>query len=530
MTGIPGPCFNAQVSQLSLKQVLSTLGSLDASSLQKLSLSDIQTLMFILNKNLSAVATCDAPSLESNASCSNPHPTSAVIQHISNEPLPSAAGAEMAPTTMAVPSELQLSTSTVPILPIPWQDPQLSSAFTSEQDSPQTSIPVVENSSILPILQPDPEMLKDIGLPNTDIVSFADMLTSNNPCDNRKTFPSRIQMPASLSGIPQPEDSNNAAGNSFAPSKPSEVEEDLNRQKGDFIQCEVGRAMELYRSTHPAPQRSATTTDVYASTDNYYTLDSCNDIGNVRPLVDLGSLAETGCVQKSTIHVDIGHLSSQSPFINPTHPRANITLAGLNQEPAMSLDPHHSGTVPYYTPSLLDDVDGTPHFDGFTSAVAPVYHDWNCWNNTEYSARMLQQDLDDFDEVLRQVTFAHEEEEREEEEKKRRLCLEGIHGNFGADSTFYEQYAHTAGKWSPSCSDWNGTVENGEHDLIVSIPLTKVTPKSALTHGKRKSRKRKLEDRDDIGGGAQLKKKKKKYIPAMFAVFISSDESETDLD
>ena len=381
---------------------------------------------------------------------------------------------------------------------------------------------VAEYLSDLPLLQPDPEMLKEIGLPSTDIVSFADTLlsTSNSLYDNCT--------PTSQSGVLLPEDANNTVAT-------GDVEEQLNRQKSDYIQCEVDRGIELYCSTHPAPQQSATISDIDASTDNCYTLDSRIGMGDIRPPGDLDSLAVTGCVQKSTIHVDVGHLNSQSPFIDPTHPSANITLTELNQEPAMSLDPHHSGTFPYDTwPSFLDDVDGTTHSDSFTRAMAPVCGDWDYWNDPEYSARWLQLDLDDFDEVVREVTFAHEQEDREEEERKKRLCLEethSTHGDFGTNSPVYYQRAHTGGKWSPSCSDWNELVGNGEHD----------TPKSALKHdetkvpqGKKRSRKRMLDDRDDIRGvpgpeEVQLKKKRK-YIPAVFSVFMNSDESETDLD
>jgi len=206
---------------------------------------------------------------------------------------------------------------------------------------------VPEISSELPILQPDAEMLKEIGLPNTDIVSFADMLlsTSNNLCDNCKT---QIKLPTSQSGVPLPEGAGNTAGNGFTPSNSptptatDKVEEEINRQRSsrlDFVRHEVDQAIELYRSTHPAPPQRATinNVDINGSTDNYYTMDSCNGMDNMRPLVDLGSLAVTGCVQKSTLYVDMGHLRSQSSFIDPIQPRANTTLAELNQEPTVSL-------------------------------------------------------------------------------------------------------------------------------------------------------------------------------------------------
>ena len=326
--------------------------------------------MLILNKNPAAVTTANTQDPEIISPISNPHPISGVIQQVSNEPLPTAAGGEMAPTVTAVPSDLQTSTSTAPILPSQFQDSLPMQSPTSEQsildvnlesfseDFLQPSTPiqpgVADIWSDLPILQPDAEMLEEIGLPNTDIVSFTDSLlsTASNLCDNCKT---QIQQPASLSGVHLPEDTNNTAGNGFTtPTVTDKIEEELNRQK-------------------------------------------------------------------STIYIDMGHLSSQSAFIDPMHPRANITLAKLNQEPVVSLDPHRSAIAQYHTPTpSLDDVDGTPHSDSFTRAIAPVYCDWNCWNDPEYASRMLQQDLEDFDEILHEVTSTHEQEQREEEERKRK--------------------------------------------------------------------------------------------------------------
>ena len=421
VTGTPRPGFLVSDAQISsLEQLLSTLSSLDATSLQKFSLGDIQNLMLILNKNpAAAVTTANTQDPKTISPISNPHPTSAVIQQVSKEPLPSAAGAEMESTVTAVPSDLQTLTSTAPTLPSPFlEDPlpmQLSTTPTSEQsildvdledlqtstftapilpspfedplpmqsptseqsildvnlesfseDFLQSSTPIQPGDadiwSDLPILQPDPGMLEEIGLPNTDIVSFADSLlsTTSNLCDNCKT---QIQQLASPSGVPLPEDTNNTAGNGSCSSTltvTDKIEEELNRQKLDFVRCEVDRAIELYHSTHPAPPQSAISNDIDGSTDDCYTLDNGSGMGNMRPLVDLGSLVETGSVQKSTIHIDMGHLSSQSTFIDPMHPRANVTLAELNKEPAGSLDPHHSATAQYHTPSL-DDVDGTPH-------------------------------------------------------------------------------------------------------------------------------------------------------------------------
>ena len=575
VAGAPGPSFSVSDAQLSpspVKQLLSTLGSLDATSLQKLSVSDIQTLMFILNKNQEAVATANTPNLEFIASTSNPQPSSAVMQQVSKNLLPSTVGAEMATTNTAVSSEPKLPTYSAPIHPTLFQDPlpaptadvlsseslyqdipmQLNSTTASEdsiqqvnlQESfyeafshPSTPVPpqVAEISSDLPILQPDPEMLEEIGLPNTDIVSFADMLlsTSNNLCDNCKT---EIKQPASH-GVPLPEDANRTAGNSFTPSSsvtPPEVEEELNRQKSDFIRREVDRAIELYRSTHPAPPQNGTSNDIVASTDSYYTLDGCNGMGNIRPLVDLGSLAVTGCVQKSTIYVDMGHLNSKSPFIDPLHPRANTTLAELNQEPVASLDPHHSATAPYHTPSLLDDVDGIPHTDSFTKAIAPVYCDRTYWNDPEEDAKWLQLDLEDIDEILDNVTSVPEQEKGEEEEKQRRLCARNMHNNSGSSNVVDSCHNHTSGKWVTLYPE---VVEEGENEqekqeaLIVSIPLNKVTLKSAskchnrkVLEGKRRSRKRKLEDHDDITGGPEQMKKMKVFWPSS----LNSDESETD--
>lgn len=126
VAGAPGLAFSVSDAQLSpspVKQLLSTLGSLDATSLQKLSLSDIKTLMFILNKNQEAVATANTPSLESIASTSNPQPSSSVMQQVSKNLLPSTVGAEMATTNTAVSSETKLPTYSAPIHPTLFEDP-----------------------------------------------------------------------------------------------------------------------------------------------------------------------------------------------------------------------------------------------------------------------------------------------------------------------------------------------------------------------------------------------------------------------
>ena len=584
-----GPGFSvsdAQISQSSLEHLLSTLNSLDATSLQKFSLGDIQNLMLILNKNPAAKANTQNLESIAIAPICNPHPTSAVIQQVSKEPLPSAAGTEMVSTVMAVPSDLQTLTSTAPtlptpiledplpatptseqsipevdledlqtstftapILPSPFQDPLPMQSPTSEQsildidlesiseDFPQPSTPIqpgiTDIWSDLPILQPDPEMLEEIGLTNADIVSFADSLlsTTSNLCNNCRT---QIQQPASPSGVPLPEVTNNTAGNGLTPSDSNDkIEEELNRQKLDFVRREVDQAIELYRSTHPALPQSAISNDIDGSIDDCYTLDNGSGMGNMRPLVDLGSLAETGSVQKSTIYIDMGHLSSQSAFIDPMHPRANVTLAELNKEPAGSLDPHHSATAQYHTPSL-DDVDGTPHSDSFTRAIAPVYCDWNCWNDPDYASRMLQQDLEDFDEILHEVTSAHEQEQREEEKRKRRLCTGKTRSNRHTSNvltSYHNQCEHTSGKWVTLYPDLSEVVENGENELekqIISIHPSKVTTMSAsrcnsrkVPHKNKGSRKRKLEGCDNITDGTE---QRKVFRPSS----LDSDESETD--
>jgi len=401
----------------------------------------------------------------------------------------------------------------------------ISEDFLQQNTPVQPGVP--EISSELPILQPDAEMLKEIGLPNTDIVSSADTLlsTSNNRCDNCKI---QIKLPTSQSGVPLPEDAGNTAGNGFTPSNSptptatDKVEEEINRQRSsrlDFVRHEVDQAIKLYHSTHPAPPQRATinNVDINGSTGNYYTLDSCNGMDNMRPLVDLGSLAVTGCVQKSTLYVDMGHLRSQRSFIDPIQPRANTTLAELNQEPTVSLDPHHSATAPYHHTPSLKDVDGNPHSDSFTRAIAPVYCDWNCWNDPEYTARMLQPNLEDFDEILHNVTAIHEQEQREEEKRKKRLCAGKTYSNPGTSNmvtSCHNQCDHTSGKWVP---DWSKVAENEQEKQeakIISIPLTKVTPRSASKCNNRKvlqekkwPRKRKLEDRYDVTGEPQQRKK-----------------------
>jgi len=127
-------------------------------------------------------------------------------------------------------------------------------------------------------------------------------------------------------------------------------------------------------------------------------------------------------------------------------------------------------------------VDGNPHSDSFTRAIAPVYCDCNCWNDPEYTARMLQQDLEDFDEILHNVTAIHEQEQREEEKRKKRLCAGKTYSNPGTSNmvtSCHNQCDHTSGKWVP---DWSKVADNEQEKQeakIISIPLTKVTPRSA---------------------------------------------------
>jgi len=147
--------------------------------------------------------------------------------------------------------------------------------------------------------------------------------------------------------------------------------------------------------------------------------------------------------------------------------------------------------------------------------------------------------LDDIDEILDNVTSVHEQEKRkeEEEEKQRRLCARNMHNNSGSSNVVDSCHNHTSGKWVTLYPDWSEVVEEGENEqekqeaLIVSIPLNKVTLKSTskchnrkVLEGKKRSRKRKLEDRDDITGGPEQMKKMKVFRPSS----LNSDESETD--
>ena len=223
-----------------------------------------------------------------------------------------------------------------------------------------------------------------------------------------------------------------------------------------------------------------------ACTDN---VEDCNSVCNMRQLVDLGTLAKTGSVQESTIYVDLGQLTSQNLLVEPAHPNTNITLAELNWDPAMPLDPYRSATAPYFSPSL-DNEDGIQHCDGFARAIAPVYCDWNCWNDSEYVARQLQEDQSDFGDVLHQVTVVQQNEEKEEKRKKRQCTektLNTANNSLNTASANHNQSEHTGGKWIPSLSDQNKENEQQDHKTLkTSILDTKMIPKSTLKRSARR--------------------------------------------
>ena len=286
------------------------------------------------------------------------------------------------------------------------------------------------HSSDIPIPQSDSDLLKDIYMePNTDIVSFANTTSAS----------------ANL-----------------------------------FDNC---------NSAYLIPPQSGTIDNgLGLLTVSTNSMEGCNSVCDVRQLVDLGTLAETGSVQESTIYVDLGQLTSQNLLTDPAHPKANITLAKLNWDPAMPLDPYHSATAAYFSPPL-DNVDGIPHSDSFARAIAPVYCDWNCWNDPEYVARQLHQDHSDFGDVLHQVIVVQQNEEKEERKKKRQ-CMEKAQSTPFVPNTasaYHNQSEHTGGKWIPSLSDLNKENEEGDDKTLnTSIPDTKVIPKSALKRSTRR--------------------------------------------
>ena len=178
--------------------------------------------------------------------------------------------------------------------------------------------------------------------------------------------------------------------------------EEFHRQRLDYLKHEIDCAIELYHSIHT----HATMDNGYGlstSADRFY---SCTAMGStVRQLVDIGTLV--GGIRKST---NKRHHGSQNFSIDPTYPRANVTL---NQKP---LDFYPSTTGRYCTPPL-NNTKGLLHSNSSVGTIAPVCSGCHCWNHPEHTAWQLQQDLDDFNEVLCRVTLAHE---RKESLKKKR--------------------------------------------------------------------------------------------------------------
>ena len=456
------------------------------------------------------------------------------------------------PTQTALTATIQQSSST--------QKAQLKS------DIPQAMTPEVMAPSKFPIFQPDIELLKEIGMElNTHVVSFANsLLTPTNPCDNvYYQFPaqagSKVSSPYEDDNVPlcnalsddtaevvspRSEDDNvplcNASSNDRAdkleavsprseddnvlctassegtdnrleaaslsenndrvpPSNTSMNDtdnEELHRQRLDYLKHEIDRTTELYHSIHTTPQ--------HATMDNGYGLSTsansfcCTAMGStVRQLVDIGTLVEIGGIRKST---NMRHHGSQNYSIDPTYPRANITLTELNQKP---LDFYPSATGHYCTPPL-NSTKGLLHSNSSVRTIAPVC---SGWNYPEHVAWQLQQDLDDFNEVLRRVTLAHERKECLKKKRDEKKCVKEVHCMPDIDGMCYN---HIGGKWSSSNCDLKSAVEVFESEeevergysdqeegegLTISIPLTKLYPVLTSYYNKRNvsCRKRKSE-------------------------------------
>ena len=379
------------------------------------------------------------------------------ISAVPSESLVSTEAGEKAHTITSVPSQIQVTTSIIPnSLLSPENQLPTQTALTAtiqqsstqqaqlKSDIPQAITPEVMASSNFPIFQPDVEMLKEIGMElNTDIVSFANsLLTPTNLCDNVyyqiKQSPaqagSKVSSPSEDDNVPlcnalsddtaevvspRSEDDNVSLYNGSSdgtdleaaslsenndrvpPSNTSMNSTDngeLHRQRLDYLKHEIDCAIELYHSIHT----HATLDNGYGlstSADSFY---SCTAMGStVRQLVDIGTIVEIGGIRKSTNKRQHG---SQNFSIDPTYPRANVTL---NQKP---LDFYPSATGRYCTPPL-NNTEGLLHSNSSVGTIAPVCSGCHCWNHPKHAAWQLQQDLDDFNEVLCQVKLAHERKE-----------------------------------------------------------------------------------------------------------------------
>lgn len=449
---------NAQVS-ISLDQLLSALASLDTTSLQN-----------VLNNNLPAAATT-VNTASVAAPSSIPQPDSALVFKQTS----SSVSPEKAPTITAVPSvsrelltrssftaEKALAISAVPsssstetvekahtITSVP---SQFQSIIPNSPLSPENPLPmqtaltaIIQQSSMqqtklkcdmppamtteaiasskFPILQPDVKMLKEIGMePNTDIVSFANsLLTPTNLCGNvySKQSPalagSKVPSLSEYDYVPLCSVSSDSTYDEFEAATLSENDrvpppsntsvngtdnEELHRQKLDYLKSEIDRATELYHSIHTTPQHATMDNGYGLSTTSAGSFHSCSDMGRT--------------VRHLRYH------ASQNFSADPTYSRANITLTELNRK---CLDFHPSATA-HYSTSPLDSTSEILHPN--TSVGTLVYSDCHCWSDPDHVALQLQQDLDDFDEVLCRVTLAHEIKERLKKRRDEKQCVEKV--------------------------------------------------------------------------------------------------------
>lgn len=363
---------------------------------------------------------------------------------------------EKAHAITSVPSQFQLTTSIIPNSPPSPENPlptQTALTATIQQsstqqtqlkcDMPPAMTTEVIASSKLPILQPDVKMLKEIGMePNTDIVSFANsLLTPTNLCGNvySKQSPAlagskvpslsedgnvplcNISSDGKLEAVsPRSEDdiplcniSSDSTDDKFeaatlseddrVPPKNTSVNgtdnEELHRQRLDYLKLEIDRATELYHSIHTTPQHATKDNGYGLSTTSADSFYSCSGMG------------------RTMRH--LRYHASQNFSMDPTYSGANITLTELNQNP---LDFHPSATA-HYSTSPLDSTRGILHPSNSVGTF--VYSDYHHWSDPDHVAWQLQQDLDDFDEVFCRVTLAHEKESL----KKRRdekQCVEKV--------------------------------------------------------------------------------------------------------
>ena len=368
---------------------------------------------------------------------------------------------EKAHTITSVPSQFQLTPSIIPNSPLSPENPLPTqtalTAIIQQSSMQQTQLkcdmpPAMTTEAIasskFPILQPDVKMLKEIGMePNTDIVSFANsLLTPTNLCGNvyskqspalagskvpslseddyvplcsvsSDTTDNKLEAVSlrSEDDIPLCNTSSDSTDDKFEAATLSENDrvpppsntsvngtdnEELHRQKFDYLKREIDRATELYHSIHTTPQHATMDNGYGLSTTSADSFHSCSDMGRT--------------VRHLRYH------ASQNFSADPTYSRANIILTQLNQNP---LDFHPSATA-HYSTSPLDSTSGILHPS--TSVGTLVYSDCHCWSDPDHVALQLQQDLDDFDEVFCRVTLAHEKKERLKKKRDEKQCVEKV--------------------------------------------------------------------------------------------------------